>query len=96
MLHFVALNGLNATTKYVMAASMRKDAAPNAKTSFAANVNMMNFFAALAVDVTTAMIVTRLGHTANAVKPAALSATRVEMRIKCTFASCLVQRYVAT
>ena len=76
MLEFVALN---ATTKYVTTALRMKDDAADVKWSFAVNANLMNSFAALAVGVAIARIATRLGNNADVVKPAALSATRVEM-----------------
>ena len=73
MLQFVALN---ATTKYVTTVRMKDDAA-HVKSSFA--VNAKSLFAVLAVGVTIAIIASRRGMTANALKTAALSATRVEM-----------------
>ena len=93
MLEFVALD---ATAKYVTTALRMKDDAADVKWSFAVNANLMNSFAALAVGVAIARIATRLGNNAYVVKPAALSATRVEMQIKFTFAVCSWQRSVAT
>ena len=76
MLEFVALD---ATAKYVTTALRMKDDAADVKWSFAVNANLMNSFAALAVGIVIAIIATRLGNNAYGVKPAALSATRVEM-----------------